>query len=71
MSLLSLSTVYSFPLALRRASVITLADVNTLLENVLAFSGWTAGLCTGTERQWSFRNAICIGVGKSGWLEEG
>lgn len=51
--------------------MITLADVNTLLEKVLAFSGWTAGLCTGTERQWPFRNVIFIGVGKSGWLEEG
>lgn len=51
--------------------MITLADVNILFEKVLVFSGWTAGLCTGTERQWPFRNAIFIGVGKSGWFEEG
>lgn len=51
--------------------MVTLAEVNILPENVLAFSGWTAGLCMGTEGQQPFRNAICIGAGKPGWLEEG
>lgn len=39
LSLPSLSTVHPFPWALTRASVVTLADVNILPENVLPLSG--------------------------------